>query len=339
MEDKLYILSTEILSLYKPALREKKELSCFKLDYMIRLFHSIRNKPFESYVIQRIWHRLDDERVFFVTQQYFLRSNSSYALVDLYLPQLNLVIEVDEGYHGKLEQQKRDTIRSREIRSITDAEIIRITLCKEVDGERTCRPLWDVNSQIDKLVVEIKCRINEMGCAFRPWMGVDMFSPVYYKFKGYFSVYENDYVRTINEAADIFGTKVKNRGFLRPGGFDVPGKTDEMVWCPNVNSRDWSNEISPDGQTIREYNKKGDPKRADHVKHCIQQNKKRITFMKMKDALGYNYCKFVGVFVIDPEQSLKENKCVWRRVADIYILDTGNNPMPKHPCWDKRIIY
>lgn len=233
MEDKLYILSTEILSLYKPALREKKELSCFKLDYMIRLFHSIRNKPYESYVIQRIWHRLDDERVFFVTQQYFLRSNSSYALVDLYLPQLNLVIEVDEGYHGKLEQQKRDTIRSQEIRKITDAEIIRITLWKEVDGERTCRPLWDVNSQIDKLVVEIKCRINEMGCAFRPWMGVDMFSPVYYKFKGYFSVYENDYVRTINEAADIFGTKVKNRGFLRPGDFDVPGKLLLRFWPKN----------------------------------------------------------------------------------------------------------
>ena len=137
MEDKFYILSTDMLSPYKPKQREKKNLSCFKLDYMIRLFHSIRNKPFESYVIQRIWHRLDDERVFFVTQQYFLRSNSSYALVDLYLPQLNLVIEVDEGYHSKLEQQKRDTIRSQEIRSITDAEIIRITLCKEVDGERT----------------------------------------------------------------------------------------------------------------------------------------------------------------------------------------------------------
>ena len=259
MEDKLYVLNTGTLSPNKTTLRESVNLSCFKIDYMVRLFRSIRNKPYESYVIQRIWHRLDDERVYFVTQQYFLRSNSSYALVDLYLPQLNWVIEVDEGYHGRLEQQERDVVRSQEIKKFSDAEIKRITLWREDNGNIVCRPLSDINSQIDKLVVEIKCRINEMGCLFLPWMGVNMFSPIYYKYKRYFSVYENDYVRTINDLAAIFGTKVKNRGFLRPGGFVVPGKADEMVWCPNVNSRDWSNVISPDAKPFGNITKKETP--------------------------------------------------------------------------------
>ena len=58
MEDKLSFLTTGTLSPNKSILRENKKLLCFKLDNMIRIFHSIRNKPYESYVIQRIWHRL-----------------------------------------------------------------------------------------------------------------------------------------------------------------------------------------------------------------------------------------------------------------------------------------
>ncbi len=51
MEDELYFLTTSTLSPYKSILREIIYLSCFSLDYMIRLFHNIRNKPYESYVI------------------------------------------------------------------------------------------------------------------------------------------------------------------------------------------------------------------------------------------------------------------------------------------------
>lgn len=65
----------------------------FKLDYMARLFRSIRNKRFESYAIQRIWHQLDDDREQFVTQQYFKRKDGGYALADLYLPQINMVVD------------------------------------------------------------------------------------------------------------------------------------------------------------------------------------------------------------------------------------------------------
>ena len=42
----------------------------YKFDYMARLFRKISHKRFECYVVQRIWHSLNDDRVKFVVQQY-----------------------------------------------------------------------------------------------------------------------------------------------------------------------------------------------------------------------------------------------------------------------------
>ena len=70
------------------------DIKDYKLDYITRLFKSIRNKRFESYVIQRIWNQLNNINVKFVTQQYFSREDGKYALADLYLPQINLIVEL-----------------------------------------------------------------------------------------------------------------------------------------------------------------------------------------------------------------------------------------------------
>ena len=49
----------------------------YKLEYMERLFAKIGKKKTESYVISRIWHQLDDDRVKFVVQQYIRRTHTS----------------------------------------------------------------------------------------------------------------------------------------------------------------------------------------------------------------------------------------------------------------------
>lgn len=51
---------------------------------MEHLFDSIKNKKTESYVIHRIWNKLDDDRVRFVTQQKIPLPNGKYALADPY---------------------------------------------------------------------------------------------------------------------------------------------------------------------------------------------------------------------------------------------------------------
>ena len=71
----------------------------YKLDYISRLFSKISHKRTESYVINRLWNKLDDTRIQFVLQQYVLRKEGKYALADVYLPQLKLSVEVNEPYH------------------------------------------------------------------------------------------------------------------------------------------------------------------------------------------------------------------------------------------------
>ena len=52
----------------------------------------------------------------------------------------------------------------------------------------------------------------------------------------------------------------------------------------------------------------------------IVNPQKRITFFKERDYLGICLYRFVGVFELDTEQSKKENKLVWKRIADRYDL-------------------
>ena len=54
----------------------------YKLEYMERLFAKIGKKKTESYVISRIWHQLDDDRVKFVVQQYIRETEDKKALED-----------------------------------------------------------------------------------------------------------------------------------------------------------------------------------------------------------------------------------------------------------------
>ena len=89
----------------------------YKLEYMERLFAKISKKKTESYVISRIWHQLNDDRVKFVVQQYIRRTQDKYALADLYLPQLNIFIEINEPFHKN--NAEVDKIRNEEIINVT----------------------------------------------------------------------------------------------------------------------------------------------------------------------------------------------------------------------------
>ena len=293
----------------------------YKLDYMTRLFRKIRNKRFEAYVIQRIWDLLNDDSIRFVTQQYFKRNeNGKYALADLYLPQINMIVEIDEGQHIKEEHQEADIQRSEDIKQIKAVEgviVERIALC-DANTSRAFT-LSEVHQQIDDLVAKIKDAIEKLGDEFQPWEN-NLWTPEYYHRKGYLRVSDNDYVKSIDDAAAIFKTKAKHRGFLRAAGFDVPGVANTIVWCPAKNNKQWSNELSEDQTIIYEYS--NDPKKKDkHItNHINKKDETRITFFLEKDDLGFNFYKFVGVFRIDKDKSLKQNKCAWTRIADEYQL-------------------
>lgn len=282
----------------------------YKLDYMERLFAKISKKKTESYVISRIWHQLDDDRVKFVVQQYIRRTQDKYALADLYLPQLNIFIEINEPFHKN--NTEIDRIRNEEILNITNSKPIVI----DCDNN-----LQEIHCQITDVVSLIKQRIKEMGDNFKHWDDVSTLSVEYHRNKGYLRVDDNECLRTTEDIAEVFGTKAKHRGFLRASGAAVPNKKNEIVWWPNTEHRLWYNELSENGMYIHEY-PKAEKKRTSHLKQWLSAPEEiRITFLRYKDDLGFCFYRFVGVFKLNKGKSIKENKCVWERISDTYQLN------------------
>lgn len=280
----------------------------YKLDYMTRLFAKISKKKTETYVISRIWHQLNDDRVKFVVQQYIRRTQDKYALADLYLPQLGIFVEINEPFHKN--NIEIDRIRNEEISQVTHSKPIVIDCDNSIE---------EIHSQISEVVQQIKQAIIERGKRFISWEGGSTLTVEYHRKKGYLKVDESEYVRTIDEAFAIFGAKTKHRGFLRVAGASVPNKPNEIVWCPNSGHRIWCNELSEDGLEIREYNR-NEQSRGEHVERYLSDNQRRVTFFREEDELGFRFYRFVGVFELNKEKSEKENKCVWERISDYYQL-------------------
>ena len=215
----------------------------YKLEYMERLFAKISKKKTESYVISRIWHQLDDDRVKFVVQQYIRRTQDKYALADLHLPQLNIFIEINEPYH------KDENGVLREIDRIRNEEILSVTHSKPIVIDCDCN-IQEIHRQVTDVVSRIKQRISELGENFKPWDDASTLTVEYHRNKGYLKVDDNECLRTTEEVAEVFGTKAKHRGFLRASGAAVPNKKHEIVWWPNTEHRLWHNELSEDGWNV-----------------------------------------------------------------------------------------
>ncbi len=276
---------------------------------MTRLFAKICKKKTETYVINRIWHQLNDDRVKFVVQQYIRKTQDKYALADLYLPQLNIFIEINEPFHKN--NKEVDKIRNEEILQVTHSHLEIIDCDNSIEV---------IHSQISEVVQKIKVAIKEQGNKFIPWDGGSTLSVEYHQRKGYLKIDDNEYIHTIDEAFAVFGAKAKHRGFLRVAGATIPNKENWIVWCPNSVHRIWSNELSDDGLAIREYNKANELLRKEHVERFTSINQTRITFFRDEDELGFRFYRFAGIFEINKEKSIQENKCVWECISDYYEL-------------------
>ena len=88
-----------------------KNIVDYKLNYLSKTFSKIDKKGIETYVISRIWNKLDNLDIKIVCQQYVKRENG-YALLDLYFPQINFGVEIDEGQHMSEEHQASDKERA-----------------------------------------------------------------------------------------------------------------------------------------------------------------------------------------------------------------------------------
>lgn len=169
---------------YKVIQMDKKE---YIVNQLKRTFH----KKYENYCITRIIHKLDNEYIQFITQQLFKRPDGKFALADLYFPQLNISVEIDEPHH--LTQKEADKQRTLDIikadqeirKKYTGIEDIILDPIEESRIEiREESSIEEINNEIDIVINKIELKISAMGDKFVPWKNV--YEPAsYYIKKGF----------------------------------------------------------------------------------------------------------------------------------------------------------
>lgn len=92
------------------------------------------------------------------TQHYVRFKTEGYALVDIYYPQLNIAIEVDEPQHQKYRES--DDNRERRLKEVLSCEVFRIDVS-----------LGDVPRQVEALRGDLLKRMNLLKSSknWKPW--------------------------------------------------------------------------------------------------------------------------------------------------------------------------
>lgn len=274
-----------------------------KKEYIIRQLGRTKNKKYEAYVVTRIIHLVNDFTIKFTTQQYVTRPEGRKALTDLFFPQFDLHIEVDEGQHFNEPNIREDKIREADIVNATGHEILRIDVTKSFE---------EINNQIDTVVKKITTM--RQATSFIPWDLESEFNSETYIKRGYIDISDNVAFKTIKDACNCFGHNYT--GYQRAGALHPDPNV--QLWFPKLfPNGEWDNQITSDEEVITERNK--DEKKAkEHVSRHINNKEKykhqRIVFAKVKGNLGDILYRFRGKYELDTENSNENTGLIWRRV-------------------------
>lgn len=282
----------------------------YKVEYISRLFQKTSAKAIENYCLTRLWHKLDNDEIQFVIQQYVNRYTNKYALTDLYLPQFKIHIEVNEPAHYSSPSQiQKDEIRKQQIEKNSGHKIYVIDCRKN---------LSDIHKQIDNIVHIVNNSIVEqknMGL-FKPWQPDIERNPEFWKVQTRISVADDISFSSIEDICQLFDADFNKtkRGYLRLGGLPHPKNNRYLIWWPSEKTRQgWLNKLSSDDQEIIETNL-NDAKRIKHFNDCLNTEEKRIVFFQYKDILGFTSYRFKGVYAYDNFKSTKDKGVVWKRM-------------------------
>lgn len=300
-----------------------------KKEYILRQFSRTNHKSYENYCITRIFHKLNDFEVQFITQQMFTRTGEDIALADLYLPQLNIIVEVDEAHHKNQTQedkQREQDIINNKIKALEEV----IPFKRKIYRIDATESIEKINQRIDEIVSEIKNAKVAMGIKFPKWE-VNYHEPEYYINKGEISTEEKASFKTIQHVANLFNRySEKKRVYNEDGKYigtqqsflDEEG-SNILVWLPKltINKGDYKgnpylNTISEDGKIVNETPKNTESKAAflnDHINGKKKEFTTRYLFAKYKDSNGEDRYRFRGIFELNKEESIKNGVRVWER--------------------------
>ncbi len=273
-----------------------------KLNFISKQFQKAQNKPFELYVVTRIWHLLDDFSVKLITQQHVTRPEGR-ALTDMFFPQLHIHVEVDEGHHKR--QIDWDKTREADIINATGHEVLRVDVTQDVGA---------VNAEIQRIVNHVRSRKNSVS-DFKPWDIEAEQDPQTYIDKGSISLRDDCAFRTMVDAARCFGRDYKPNG-IRKGGIKHPKEKGKMIWFPKLyKNGKWNNGISADETEITEIDESPETARSGIDRVLLGNIHRRIVFAKVKSPLGDIMYRFKGEYELEKELSNYDSGLLWKRVS------------------------
>jgi len=275
-----------------------------KKEYIKRQIAKTNKKDYENYVITRIIHKLDDLEVKFVTQQYVKRPEGR-ALADLYFPQINYFVEVDEGHH--LTQVELDKVRDADFEDATGI------IPERINVENNS--IEEIHKSIDKVVHEIKTLVkkSKRKGTFIPWDIEKEFDPHYWISKGLIKIEDKVAFRTSVDACRCMG--LNYAGFQR-GGARHPYEANTLIWFPKLYpNRTSDNNFDESSGIISEKNIENKEKSKKHIdQHLEGSVTRRIVFARVKSMLGDINYRFRGVFELDKKASNYKVGLIWNRV-------------------------
>ena len=280
-----------------------------KLEYLaLMLNQRTSGKKYENFVINAIYARIANLELIPETQKYVKNphypysDNKKYYLLDLYFPQLNYGIEVDEPTHEKQLNQELDANRANDILDAVNCKIGRIKIGKD---EKTLKTIGNIDAQINNEVEKIKELIEEYekkNNGKLSWRDEETRKEETIS-KGVFELNDSITYKGITEIYNIVGHSVENlgRGFVKLNN-------SYMLWCPYlamqlddgtvITRNGWKNTLNEDRTIIEEIPKDMEKCNTKNIPDGPWNEKgmKRIVFMHVRNNFGIDEVRFLGVF-------------------------------------------
>lgn len=265
-----------------------------KANYFANTLAKLRYKKWELYVVSRVIHLLDDLEIEFVCQQLILLNGGGWVFADMYFPQFNLCLEINErGGHSKLEDRLHDEKRQLEILKSVGAQVEKIENFTDDSGSISDASLARINTQIDQFVNLLKHHKNAAleQKTFVPWDLRDQYKPERHINAGYLNANENPCFRRITDVLTCFGYA---KGAYQRAAWRDPSWSQSIVWMPSfIPHEKWENKLLDDEETITEILKDNS---LLHKHNNLPKYPLRLTFAKTRSSLGETLYRFLGEF-------------------------------------------
>lgn len=283
-----------------------------KNEHILRLLTKLKHKKYEHFVVSRIVHKLIDTDIKFTCQQYVQRPNG-YALLDMFFPQLNVSLEIDEPQHETEYRARLDVERSRDIISATGIYEKRI---KVETSRKSIKPLAELAAETDKFTgLLLELAAEKRKCSdWQAWDFDEEYKAISHLRRGYIDAQENVLLKRHIDVIQLFGRELKGHqsgGWIPPSGFGV-----DMVWFPRLypNGK-WDNSLSYDGTEITERNL-DDRGAAIHDQTAYGKRHLRAVFAHKNEPLTGTLYRFVGVFQYNHKLSSEREAAIYCKVRD-----------------------